>query len=204
MWSDDIEKILDDVRTNAVYLSNFHKSNYFYFKRVSNYFRVPTIMLSSIASVASVGLTAYVNQRNISGIVCLMSLTIGIINSIELYLRIQDNLELELATSKSYYNLSIDIHKVLNLSENNRDGEPRQILDEYYKRYVDLVQESNLLSTNYPDKLSKIPKIKRLFNTQNVESPIIRKALTSAPSPTSSSSSSINSNPLDDSPEAHL
>ena len=195
LWSHDIETILNDVRENSVYLSQHHKKRYFYYKQVSTYFRIPTIILSSVASVASVGLTAYVKQENISGIVCLMSLSIGIINSIELYLRIQDNLENELETSKKYYNLSIDLHKILNLSQQNREGEPRKVLDTYYKRYVDLVEESNLLSTTYPDKLSKVPKLRGMFERTD-------KKLNS--SPTSSSTSSINSNPLDDSPDAIL
>ena len=195
LWSQDIETILNDVRENSVYLSQHHKKRYFYYKQVSTYFRIPTIILSSVASVASVGLTAYVKQENISGIVCLMSLSIGIINSIELYLRIQDNLENELETSKKYYNLSIDLHKILNLSQVNREGEPKKVLDTYYKRYVELVEVSNLLSTNYPDKLSKIPKLKGMFS----------KRVPSSPS-SSSSSSSINSNPLDEgeSPDAVL
>jgi hypothetical protein len=181
-WSTDIESILNDVRENSVYLSNYHKRKYFYFKRVSDYFRIPTIVISSVASVASVGLVGYLEQSKISGIVCLLSLTVGIINSIELYLRIQDNLERELETSKSYYNLSIDLHKVLNLNQNNREGDPKLVLETFYKRYVDLVQESNLLAQNYPDKLSKVPKLKSFFNK---------------PDSSGSSISSTGSNPLD-------
>lgn len=193
-WTADIETILNDVRENSVYLSQHHKKRYFYYKQVSTYFRIPTIILSSVASVASVGLTSYVKQENISGIVCLMSLSIGIINSIELYLRIQDNLEIELSTSKSYYNLSIDLHKLLNLSQVNREGDPKHILESFYKRYVDLVEESNLLSANYPDKLSKLPKLKGFFYKNK-----------STSDSSSSSGSSINSNPLEgDSPDATL
>ena len=184
-WTSDIEQILDQVRENSVWLSQHHKKKYFYYKNVSDYFRIPTIVVSSIASVASVGLTSYVAQENISGIVCLLSLSVGIINSIELYLRIQDNLENELNTSKAYYALSIDLHKLLNLSQLNREGEPKQVLNEYYKRYEDLVQESNLLSASYPDRLNKLPKIKGMF-----------AKLKSSPS--SSSTSSINSNPMDE------
>jgi hypothetical protein len=184
-WTSDIEQILDQVRENSVWLSQHHKKKYFYYKNVSDYFRIPTIVVSSIASVASVGLTSYVAQENISGIVCLLSLSVGIINSIELYLRIQDNLENELNTSKAYYALSIDLHKLLNLSQVNREGDPKQVLNEYYKRYEDLVQESNLLSASYPDKLNKLPKIKGMF-----------AKLKSSPS--SSSTSSINSNPMDE------
>ena len=192
-WTTDIETILNDLRENSVYLANYHKKQFFYYKRVATYFRLPTICISAVASVASVGLTNYVSQENISGIVCLMSLTVGMLNSIELYLRIQDNLESELTTSKSYYALSIDLHKLLNLSQINREGDPREVLNDYYKRYEDLIQESNLLSASYPDKLNKLPKVRSIF------SPKKRKTIKSTnSSSSSSSSSSINSNPLDE------
>ena len=184
-WTADVETILNDLRENSVYLANFHKRNFFYYKRVATYFKLPTILVSAVASVASVGLTNYVAQEHISAITCLMSLFVGILNSFELYLRIQDNLEIELTTSKAYYALSIDLHKLLNLSQINREGDPKQVLNEYYKRYEDLVQESNLLSASYPDKLNKLPKIKGMF-----------AKLKSSPS--SSSTSSINSNPIDE------
>ena len=184
-WTTDVETILNDLRENSVYLANFHKRNFFYYKRVATYFKLPTILVSAVASVASVGLTNYVAQEHISAITCLMSLFVGILNSFELYLRIQDNLEIELTTSKAYYALSIDLHKLLNLSQINREGDPKQVLNEYYKRYEDLVQESNLLSASYPDKLNKLPKLKSMFSKLNSSS-------------SSSSSSSINSNPMDD------
>ena len=184
-WTTDVETILNDLRENSVYLANFHKRNFFYYKRVATYFKLPTILVSAVASVAAVGLTNYVEQEHISAITCLMSLFVGILNSFELYLRIQDNLEIELTTSKAYYALSIDLHKLLNLSQINREGDPKQVLNEYYKRYEDLVQESNLLSASYPDKLNKLPKLKGMFSKLNSSS-------------SSSSSSSINSNPMDD------
>ena len=188
-WTTDVETILNDLRENSVYLANFHKRNFFYYKRVATYFKLPTILVSAVASVASVGLTNYVEQEHISAITCLMSLFVGILNSFELYLRIQDNLEIELTTSKAYYALSIDLHKLLNLSQINREGDPKQVLNEYYKRYEDLVQESNLLSASYPDKLNKLPKLKGIFS---------KTTPMAASSSSSSSISSTGSNPLDD------
>ena len=187
-WTTDVETILNDLRENSVYLANFHKRNFFYYKRVATYFKLPTILVSAVASVASVGLTNYVAQEHISAITCLMSLFVGILNSFELYLRIQDNLEIELTTSKAYYALSIDLHKLLNLSQINREGDPKQVLNEYYKRYEDLVQESNLLSASYPDKLNKLPKLKSMFS---------KTTPLAASSSSSSSISSVGSNPMD-------
>ena len=188
-WTGDIESILDDMRENSVWLSTYHKKNYFYYKTASNYFKIPTIVISSIASVASVGLTVYVSQEHISGIVCLLSLTVGIINSIELYLQLQENTERELETSKKYYNLSIDLHKLLNLSSENRSGEPKKILEEFYGRYAEMVHESTLLNNNFPDKLSRLPKKKGIFSKKYKEE-------NKSPSSSLSSSSSSSNNPV--------
>ena len=183
-WTGDIEQILNDLRVNSVYLSNFHKKRYFYYKKVATCFKLPTILVSAAASVVSVGLTNYISQEHISAITCLMSLFVGILNSTELYLRIQDNLEIELTTSKAYYALSIDLHKTLNLNQINRQGEPRLVLEEYYKRYEDLIQQGNLLSASYPDKLATLPKIKGIF----------KKLKSSSSSSSSSSNNSLGSN----------
>jgi len=183
-WTGDIEQILNDLRVNSVYLSNFHKKRYFYYKKVATYFKLPTILVSATGAVASVGLTNYISQEHISAITCLMSLFVGILNSTELYLRIQDNLEIELTTSKAYYALSIDLHKTLNLNQINRQGEPRLVLEEYYKRYEDLIQQGNLLSASYPDKLATLPKIKGIF----------KKLKSSSSSSSSSSNNSLGSN----------
>ena len=183
-WTGDIEQILNDLRVNSVYLSNFHKKRYFYYKKVATCFKLPTILVSAAASVVSVGLTNYISQEHISAITCLMSLFVGILNSTELYLRIQDNLEIELTTSKAYYALSIDLHKTLNLNQITRQGEPRLVLEEYYKRYEDLIQQGNLLSASYPDKLATLPKIKGIF----------KKLKSSSSSSSSSSNNSLGSN----------
>ena len=126
MWTEDFEQILESLRLNAVYMSRSHKKKYFKFKQMSNYFRVPTIILSALASVSSVGLQAYISQQHISGITCLVTMIIGILNSIELYLKLQEAVELELDKSKRWYELASGIYKVLNLDPCHREGEPNQ------------------------------------------------------------------------------
>ena len=54
-WSDDIDKILNDIRINANNLSNYHKNKYYYNKGLLKYFKIPIIILTSITSINSVG-----------------------------------------------------------------------------------------------------------------------------------------------------
>ena len=152
-YSKDILDIMDKIRLNSSNMSKQHKTNYFYYKWVSTLFRVPTIVISSISGVFSVGTQAYMNQNTISGIVCLLSLMISIINSIELYLHISDNVETELEMSKKYYILSCDLYKLLMLEDSNRPDNPKEQLKIYYSQYIDLYNESLLMKNTKYDKL---------------------------------------------------
>ena len=183
-WSEDYENILESLRLNAVYMSRNHKKKYFAFKRMSNWFRVPTIVLSAMASVTSVGLQAYISQQNISGITCLVTMIIGILNSIELYLKLQEAIESELDKSKQWYALASGIYKVTSLEPVHRDKDPARLLNAFYDRYMELFHESSLNGIHYGDRLLNVP----------------RKRLRDMVSSSASSSSSINSNDGDVSP----
>lgn len=186
-WSEDYENILESLRLNAVYMSRSHKKKYFRYKELSNYFRVPTIVLSAFASVIAVGSEPYLKQQHISGITCLVSMLVGILNSIELYLKLQEAVELELDKSKKWYELASGIYKVLNLDADHREGLPQQVLTQFYNEYILLFQESSLSAVNYSDKLLVKGKGKDV--------------VTLPPSSSAgSSSSSINSNDGDVSP----
>ena len=182
-WTDDYVTVMESLRLNSVYMSRNHKQKYFAYKRMSTWFRVPTIVLSALASVSSVGLQAYVSQQHISGITCLVTMIIGILNSIELYLKLTEAIESELEKSKRWYKLSADIFKVLGLSPCNRDPDPKKLLDEFYNEYMVLFEESSLNKIYYGDRLLNVPR--------KIMLPYKRSGV---PSSSASSSSSINSN----------
>ena len=146
--------------------------------------------MSSIVSVAAVSLSSYINQTNSDSIICLMSLSVSIINSIEIYLKISDNVELELDSSKKYMNLSTDIYMLLQLNKSNRLSSPELILKKFYERYIDLINSSNLIDYKYPDKLLEIPKIKNgIFSIKIKTDGPVSNNLTSG-------NSSLSSNPI--------
>ena len=183
-WSKDYEDILEQIRQNCVNLSRFHREKYFFYVKLNQYFRLPTILFSAIVSVSSVGLQPYVDQKHISGLVCLVSLFIGVINSIEIFLKISETCEVELETSRTFYHLATDIHKTLNLDIENRNITGKEFLEEIYRRYVELMEKSNLLRANYKDTMMVLPKKSKGFV----------KTINSS----SSTSSSIKSNIEDD------
>ena len=154
----DVEQILENIRINAVNLADYHRKRFYHFKSFGKYFRIPIIVLSSITASASVGLQPVLDQGIISGLTCLLGFGIAVISSIEMYLGIQPAMDAELALSRDYYTLSIDIFKCLNLSRENRTEEPRSYLDKKYSDYKSLKETSSLLKSKMTvDLLATIP-----------------------------------------------
>ena len=155
-WSNDMELVLDNIRKNSLLLSEHHKQAYLYYRSYLKYFRIPTIILSALNSVISIGLSAYVPQQFVSEITCVVSLVCGIITSIELYLNIQKYMESELMMSKDFYILSTDIFKALALDRANRGMDGKTFLDNNYSTYCKLIENSNVSTSEMADNLTPI------------------------------------------------
>jgi hypothetical protein len=156
-WTEDIERVLENIRINAVLLSKEHKKRYFNLTETLKYYKIPVIIISSINSIVSVGFQPYLEQGVISMMTCLLALVCSIIGAIELYLTIQKSMENELMSSKDYYILSIDIYKTLSLGKEHRPIPAKEYLDKKYGDYVKLFETSNLLDKRIMDKLNPLP-----------------------------------------------
>jgi hypothetical protein len=154
--SDDIENILDRIRRNSIQLNYAHKQKYEKLKNKLVYFRLPTICLSAINSVFSVGLNSYMPQQQVSVINCLISLVCGIIVSVELYLQIEKAMSVEYDVSKSYYLLGIEIQRFLLTRRDNRTIDCQPFLDKSYNQYTKLFENSRLLKKSIHDTLTDL------------------------------------------------
>jgi hypothetical protein len=155
-WSEDIDKVLDNIRINCVILSKLHKQRYFELQSSLKYYRMPVIILNGINSIFAVGLQPYIYQGTISLTNSLIALTCGIIGSIELYLGIQKRLENDMISQRDYYLLSIDIYKTLSLDKSNRPIPSKDYLEKSYNIYTKLIESSSTLAKVKGDKLIPI------------------------------------------------
>jgi hypothetical protein len=61
-----VDRLLDKIRLNSVYLTNKHINNHFYYKNSEKWFEVPTIILSVFAGSFSIGADSFAKQKTIS------------------------------------------------------------------------------------------------------------------------------------------
>ena len=168
-WTKEVKTILERVRVNSINLSEYHRMRYYYYKGFSKYFDIPVLILSTLSGSFSVGTQAYLEQSIISVVSCVISMLITVITSIKLYLNIQDTLQVELAMSKEFYTLAIDIYKVLSLPNNLKGEKGLSYLNNKYSLYNKLVEASDLLQKkNKNDQLIVMNKeFVTDFNRQN-------------------------------------
>ena len=141
-WSNDIEMILNKLRLKSLILSKFHKTAYSQYLNLLKYFRIPVILLSGVNSVFNVALNQLVPLETVSLLCCFLSLTVGLIGSIELFLQVQNQKELHLNNSTKYCILSNDISKILMLDIENRSTDGLVFLEDSQSQFNTLVGSS--------------------------------------------------------------
>jgi hypothetical protein len=152
-YTTDIESVCENIRINAVIMSEYHKRRYDYLKGRLKFVKIPLIVFNSLNIFFSVGLVEFLPQNYISLLTMGISMVCSIINSIELFMEIEKTMSNELICSKSYYILSTDIYRCLALDRTNRSIDGKTFLDDSYNRYIKLYEQSNLLNKKIKDSL---------------------------------------------------
>ena len=150
--SDDIDKLLENIRVNCIQLSNAHKERYLELSASLKYYKIPVIVISGISSLVSVG-QQFIPQQVITICTGLFGLSCSIIVSIELYLGISSQLSQSASLTKEFYSLSTDIFKTLSLSNENRTENSLTYLESIYGVYTSLCANSPIIVKQIQDRL---------------------------------------------------
>ena len=142
-WTSDIIEILKKIRINSFLMSVKHKDIYQENKTCSQYFDLPVIVLSifssSLMSFSQVALDSKIIVNTS------ISMFIAILTSIKLYLNLNSSIQESEILSHQFYLLSINIYKMLELSESNKKCDGIQFLNDSYNEYIKLLDSSVLL-----------------------------------------------------------
>jgi len=141
MYMNQVEVLLEKIRINSVRLADRHTKNHLYYKGVSKYFEIPTIILSVFSGSFSVGSDPFIGQETISVITCSISMVITILTSIKLYMKITESSTEEKDLAVQYKVLALDVFKHLTLGKSEAE-----FLNKSYATYLNLIENSNILN----------------------------------------------------------
>lgn len=166
LFSSDQECVLENIRINCAMLCEYHRKNFLKLSQSITYYRIPVLLLSSVASVWSISGTSFLDQSSVSLINCLLGLTAGFITSIELFMKLDQQIKLSEDLSHRFYAIGADIFKTLSLKDENREVKGNQYLTEIFSNYLKLVEKSNILDTKLKDQLLPLPiKLERALDS---------------------------------------
>ena len=181
-WGDELINLLHRIRINSIALNKKHIKRYKYFNSTQKYFDIPIIVFSVFS--ASFTSLSVINSYYNTIITTSISMAITILSSIKLYLNLSNNINDEIALSKAYYILSINIYKQLTL----RQGDPKLFLEESFSEYSKLIEQSSILYKNINKDLLTINEYFKKEDKKEIYTDF------------SSSSNSYSSNDSDESP----
>lgn len=147
-WTPDIEKLLYTMQEKSLELSKIHKSKYIKYQKISDHFKIPIIILSSVATFFNFGMQPYLEQNTISVICSCLTFITGLLGTIELYLQIQKKMEKSLTLSKDLFMNSMSIYKILCLDENRRKIEALVYLNNRYETFRQIIEKSDIMPDN--------------------------------------------------------
>ena len=152
-WSNDIELVLTNILDNTKRLQLIHKNNYLILRHYLFMIRLPIIVLSSINSVLSVGLSSFVNQSITSSTNCIISLICGLLGSLELFIGIQSKSDKEFETYQHLKLLAIKISHTLKLEPAHRETSGQLFLKEVMNQYHTIFENSLVNPAEIEDEL---------------------------------------------------
>jgi len=163
-WSSDIILILNNLLDNIKNLESIHKNNYLSLQILLFRVRLPIIIFSALNSILAIGLNTYCSQNITSAVNCLLSLITGILGSLELFFKVQANLELEFTTYQSLKLLGLRIAKELKLEPHNRATDGITFLNECIANYYSIFENSIVNQINYKDYLFEFKLEEKVIN----------------------------------------
>ena len=155
-WSSDIETILENISHNCGLCSEYHKAKYEKLIQELKWYKLPVIILSSLNGLASVTLSSYMEQQVVSLVTAVISLLVGTISSIELYLSIQRRSDSELLSYKSYYTLALKINTTLKLKPEHRHTDGDTFLQTCIGEYESLFNGAQVNGLEDHDQLVEL------------------------------------------------
>lgn len=147
-WLQQEEEYLSNIKTSSLSLSqSFHKV-YFRKKKIQTKLRIPAIIIGSFTGVASFGTSTFPTfmQRWVAVIVGLVNIGIAVLNTVESFFKISEDMTAAKSTSEQLRKLAEDIDRELALPQIDRETSGIIFLRDAYTRYQQILNQAPMLA----------------------------------------------------------
>ena len=189
LYTNDVDTLLEKIRVNCVLFSKAHKQRYLALEQSLKYYKLPVIVISGVSSLVAVS-QEYMPQYYITIINSVFGLCVSVICSVELYLGISVQLSKAAMLTKEFYELSIEIFKVLSMDINHRSENPMTFLESVFGRYSSLYANKDIVKFYIQDQLIPLnddlaARLRQNSETSNILNQLVSPIRPLPPSPLS-------------------
>jgi hypothetical protein len=157
-FTPDVIALCEKIRLNSGVLHEYNRKLFLKYTERIRYYRIPVLLLSSVASVWSIAGTSFLPQSEVSLLNMLFGLIAGSITSLELFNKLDEKIRNAEELSHKFYTLSVEINKMIMLDDCNRSVDGKDFLNECFNSYVKLLENSFIMNDKVVDKLIELPK----------------------------------------------
>lgn len=156
-WTHNDEEFLLKIHKECNVLIELYRNEYLYNNKRLCFYKIPTIIISSLSGFLSVSNTGYTPkhlEKYISLIVGLLNLLVSTINVIEQFKGINNKVTLSIRLYHELIQLSNDISLTLTLDISERNYKNGiECVSKYYERFSTILKDTNILKNSYQNYL---------------------------------------------------
>jgi len=142
-WHDKEEAFLKKIEAQCNAYQSYFNKDYMYYHSLSSRFNIPILVVSSINALTAISLNDFLIQRYVSILNAVLSAGVGILGSIQLYMKINEKMANALRSGILMKRLALKISKEMSIDREQRGTIGQQFLQECFSDFNAALEQSN-------------------------------------------------------------
>jgi hypothetical protein len=142
-WHDKEEAYLKKIEAQCNAYHVYFNKDYMYYHALSSRFNIPILVVSSINALTAISLNDFLTQRYVSILNAVLSAGVGILGSIQLYMKINEKMANALRSGILMKRLALKISKEMSIDREQRGTVGQQFLQECFSEFNAALEQSN-------------------------------------------------------------
>ena len=142
-WHDKEEAYLKKIEAQCNAYHSYFNKDYMYYHSLSSRFNIPILVVSSINALTAISLNDFLVQRYVSILNAVLSAGVGILGSIQLYMKINEKMANALRSGILMKRLALKISKEMSIDREQRGTVGQQFLQECFSDFNAALEQSN-------------------------------------------------------------
>ena len=142
-WHDKEEAYLKKIEAQCNAYHVYFNKDYMYYHSLSSRFNIPILVVSSINALTAISLNDFLVQRYVSILNAVLSAGVGILGSIQLYMKINEKMANALRSGILMKRLALKISKEMSIDREQRGTIGQQFLQECFSEFNAALEQSN-------------------------------------------------------------